>query len=84
MAGGSTAFLETCRAGPAGRTGAIPSGRRGHIWLFFEKAIPAALARKLGAHILTETMEHRPEWASIPTTVSFRIKTRFPKVASAI
>jgi superfamily II DNA or RNA helicase len=36
------------------------SGHGGHIWLFFEQAIPAVLARKLGAHLLTETMEHRP------------------------
>ena len=37
------------------------SGNGGHIWLFFEDAIPATLASKLGAHILTETMEHRPD-----------------------
>ncbi len=37
------------------------SGRGGHIWLFFEEAIPAALARKMGAFILTETMEQRPD-----------------------
>ncbi|MCE5315894.1 MAG: DEAD/DEAH box helicase family protein [Parachlamydia sp.] len=33
----------------------------GRLWLFFEHAIPAALARKLCSHILTETMEHHPE-----------------------
>ena len=37
------------------------SGQGGHVWLFFEEAIPAALARRLGSHILTETMERRPE-----------------------
>ena len=37
------------------------SGKGGHLWLFFEAAIPASLARKLGSHILTETMEHQPE-----------------------
>ena len=37
------------------------SGRGGHIWVFFEEAIPATLARKMGAFILTETMEQRPE-----------------------
>jgi superfamily II DNA or RNA helicase len=31
------------------------------VWLFFEEAVPAALARKLGSHILTETMERRPD-----------------------
>lgn len=37
------------------------SGNGGHLWLFFDTAIPAVLARKLGAHILTETMERRPD-----------------------
>ena len=37
------------------------SGNGGHVWMFFADAIPATLARKLGAHILTETMERRPE-----------------------
>jgi superfamily II DNA or RNA helicase/very-short-patch-repair endonuclease len=37
------------------------SGCGGHAWLFFEEALPAALARKLGSLILTETMERRPD-----------------------
>jgi superfamily II DNA or RNA helicase/very-short-patch-repair endonuclease len=37
------------------------SGSGAHVWLFFEEAIPAALARKLGSLILTETMERRPD-----------------------
>jgi hypothetical protein len=37
------------------------SGRGAHIWFFFEDAIPAALARRLGSHVLTETMEARPD-----------------------
>lgn len=37
------------------------SGRGGHVWLFFEEAIPAALARRLGSHLLTEAMEGRPD-----------------------
>ena len=37
------------------------SGRGGHVWLFFEQAIPAALARRLGSHLLTETMEGCPD-----------------------
>jgi len=37
------------------------SGNGGHVWLFFDEAIPANLARKLGLHILAETMENRPE-----------------------
>jgi superfamily II DNA or RNA helicase/very-short-patch-repair endonuclease len=37
------------------------SGRGGHIWFFFNEAVPATLARKFGAHILTDTMERRPD-----------------------
>ena len=37
------------------------SGNGGHVWLFFEEAVPAALARRLGSYILTETMERRPD-----------------------
>ncbi len=35
------------------------SGRGGHIWIFFAVPLPARLARKLGAAILTRTMERR-------------------------
>ena len=55
------AILETCRAlDLAAALERSRSGHGGHIWLFFAEAIPAALARKLGAHLLTETMERRP------------------------
>jgi superfamily II DNA or RNA helicase/very-short-patch-repair endonuclease len=56
------AFLETCRQldVPAALERSR-SGNGGHVWLFFAEGIPAALARKLGAHLLTETMERRPE-----------------------
>jgi superfamily II DNA or RNA helicase/very-short-patch-repair endonuclease len=37
------------------------SGNGGHVWFFFNEAISASLARRLGAHILTETMERRPD-----------------------
>ena len=37
------------------------SGSGGHLWWFFAEAIPAALARRLGSHLLTETMERRPD-----------------------
>lgn len=37
------------------------SGNGGHFWFFFEEAIPANLARKLGAFLLTETMDARPD-----------------------
>jgi superfamily II DNA or RNA helicase len=56
------AFLDTCRrfSLPA----VLERSRSGngcHVWLFFEDAVSASLARKLGSHVLTETMERRPE-----------------------
>jgi superfamily II DNA or RNA helicase len=56
------AFLETCqRFEMPAVLERSRSGNGGHVWFFFENAISASLARKLGSHILTETMEHRPE-----------------------
>ena len=37
------------------------SGRGGHLWLFFQEALPAGLARRMGTCLLTETMERRPD-----------------------
>ena len=57
-----SAFLKTCRQ--TGLPVALErsrSGNGGHVWMFFAQAIAATLARKLGAHILTETMERRPD-----------------------
>lgn len=56
----ATAFRATCREldVPA----ALERSRSGdgaHIWIFFEHPIPAGLARRLGALILTRTMERR-------------------------
>ncbi len=58
----ATAFIETCRrlSLPAALERSR-SGRGGHVWLFFDEAVPAALARRLGSYILTETMERHPE-----------------------
>lgn len=55
------AVLETCRRlGVPVTLEQTRGGNGGHLWLFFEEAVPAALARKLGALVLTETMERRP------------------------
>ncbi len=56
------AFLQTCRRLelPAALERSR-SGNGAHVWLFFEAAIPARLARNLGSFILTETMEGRPD-----------------------
>jgi len=58
----TAAFVESCRR--LELTAAVErsrSGRGAHVWLFFADAVPAALARRLGAHLLTETMEVRPD-----------------------
>jgi hypothetical protein len=58
----AAACLESCRR--LGLPAALERSRSGlgaHLWLFFEEPVPAALARRLGSHVLTETMEQRPE-----------------------
>jgi superfamily II DNA or RNA helicase/very-short-patch-repair endonuclease len=56
------AFLNTChQLNIPAALERSRSGKGAHVWLFFAEAIPAILARKLGCHILTETMEHRPD-----------------------
>jgi len=58
----AAAFLETCRGlGVAAAVERSRSGNDGHVWLFFDQAVPAGLARNLGAYVLTETMERRPD-----------------------
>ena len=54
------AFLKTCAEWniPAALERSR-SGRGGHVWIFFDAPLPAGLARKLGAAILTRTMERR-------------------------
>ena len=37
------------------------SGNGAHVWLFFEEPVAASLARRLGAHLLTEAMERNPD-----------------------
>lgn len=37
------------------------SGEGGHVWIFFDRAVAAARARRLGESLLTRAMELRPE-----------------------
>lgn len=58
----AVAVLETCRQmNVSAVLERSRSGNGGHVWIFFETAIPASIARQLGAHVLTETMERRPD-----------------------
>ena len=58
----ATAFLKTChQMGLPAALERSRSGKGAHVWLFFSEAITAGLARKLGSHILTETMDRRPD-----------------------
>lgn len=56
----AAAFLATCQEldVPAALERSR-SGNGGHVWIFFDRAIPATTARKLGCAILTRTMERR-------------------------
>ena len=56
------AFLGTCRAkGVPAALERSRSGNGGHVWIFFSDPVPVAEARKLGALLITETMERHPE-----------------------
>ena len=54
------AFLQACRDSDV--TAACErsrSGQGGHVWIFFEEAVSATLARKLGSVLLTRAMDKR-------------------------
>jgi hypothetical protein len=54
------AFLDTCHAyGVPAALERSWSGRGGHLWIFFDRPVPAVTARQLGCFLLTRTMERR-------------------------
>jgi superfamily II DNA or RNA helicase len=56
----SLAFIATCHsAGVPAYLERSRSGNGGHVWILFDAPIPAALARKMGCALLTQTMERR-------------------------
>jgi superfamily II DNA or RNA helicase len=57
-----SAYLETCKTyNVQAVLERSRSGNGGHVWIFFSEPVPASQARRLGAFILTETMDRRPE-----------------------
>jgi hypothetical protein len=58
----AAAFLAACEArGVPAALERSRSGQGGHVWIFFAEPVPVPLARRLGAHLITETMEHNPD-----------------------
>ena len=58
----ASAYLSTCtRRGVPAALERSRSGNGGHVWLFFDAPAAAGLARRLGALLLTETMDNRPD-----------------------
>jgi len=56
----SRVFMDTCRdLNVPAALERSRSGNGGHVWIFFDRAIPAITARKLGSVILTRAMERR-------------------------
>jgi hypothetical protein len=56
------AFLATCREkGVPAALERSRSGNGGHVWIFFSETVLGSEARKLGAHLITETMERCPD-----------------------
>lgn len=56
----SSAFMEACEAlGVPASLERSRSGNGAHVWIFFERAIPAYQARKLGAVLLTKCRNQR-------------------------
>ena len=74
------AYMETCRLSsvPAALERSR-SGKGGHVWIFFSQPIPARDARQLGATLLTETLQRRPEMGFASYDRMFPSQDTLPK-----
>ncbi len=55
-----SAFVKTCRdTGIATAVERSRSGNGAHVWFFFSSPAPAAIARRMGSYLITETMARR-------------------------
>lgn len=58
----ATAFVATCRNfGISTALERSRSGNGAHVWIFFAEPVPAVEARRLGALLITATMERHPD-----------------------
>ena len=58
----ASSFVAACRReGIAAALERSRSGNGAHVWIFFADPVPAQTARRLGALLLTETMEANPD-----------------------
>ena len=56
------AFVETAhRLGLPALVERSRSGNGAHVWFFFEQPVSASMARRMGCHVVTETMSSRHE-----------------------
>lgn len=55
------------------------SGQGAHVWIFFNSAVPATTARRLGCFLLTETMESRHQLSMVSYDRLFPNQDALPK-----
>ena len=81
----ASSFVDSCRewSVPAALERSR-SGKGAHVWVFFAAPVAATFARRLGAALLTRTMERRHQLGLAHTIVCFPIRTRCRKAGSEI
>ena len=81
----AAAFLRACAArGIPAALERSRSGHGGHVWIFFAEPVPASVARRLGAHLVTETTERNPDIGFSSYDRFFPSQDNMPAAVSAI